>query len=147
VARTIRPFAEPDLEQVLDVWYRSSVIAHSFLPAEFFVAERREIAERWLPESATAVCEINGQVVGFVSMIGNEVGGIFVDPEHQRRGIGRSLLDHVGEFRGFLELGVFEANLAGRRFYEAYGFRLVGREIGEATGHVELRLRFDDPGE
>ena len=137
----IRPYVDADLTALLDVWYRSSVVAHSFLPEEFFETERREIAETWMPMAETVVYELDGRVVGFLALIGNEVGAIFVDPEHQGRGVGRALMDWARDSRPFLELSVFEANQSGRGFYESYGFEYVGSAVNEATGHPELRLR------
>jgi putative acetyltransferase len=136
----IRPYTNEDLGDVLDVWYRASLIAHSFLSEAFLAIERRQIAERWLPMAETMVYETDGRVVGFLALIGNEVGAIFVDPDHQGRGIGRALMDGARDSRPFLELNVFEANAIGRRFYDAYGFELVGRHMNETAGQPELRL-------
>lgn len=122
------------------------MIAHSFLTEEFFERERREIAERWLPVAETVVVEeddSDGRVVGFLSLIGNEVGAIFVDPDVQGRGIGRALIDHAREVRPYLELDVFEANSIGRRFYEASGFEFVERHMNAEVGQPEHRLRLD----
>lgn len=137
----IRGYLDGDLSSLLDVWYRASVAAHAFLPDEFFDSERREITEQWLPMAETVVHEIDGRLVGFLSLIGNEVGAIFVDPHHQGRGVGRALMDWARDARPHLELSVFEANESGRRFYESYGFEFVSRHINAATGHPELRLR------
>jgi putative acetyltransferase len=139
----LRPYRHDDLERALDVWYRASVIAHWFLSEEFFEAERRQIAEDWLPVSETTVAEADGRVVGFVSLVGNEVGGIFVDPDYQGRGVGRALMDYARLARPHLELAVFEDNLTGRRFYDAYGFLQVDRGIHAESGRYELRLRLD----
>lgn len=139
----IRPAHDADSETILDVWYRASVIAHSFLDAEFFEIERREIADRWLPIAETTVAEVDGRVVGFLSLVDNEVGAVFVDPDHQRRGIGRELMDAARRARPFLEVTVFEANDSGRRFYEAYGFEIVGRQAEGVVGQPELRLRLN----
>jgi hypothetical protein len=38
---------------------------------------------------------------------------------------------------------VFEDNLMGRRFYDAYGFLQVDRQIHAESGRYELRLRLD----
>ena len=138
---TIRPYADEDLSELLDVWYRASLIAHSFLSEEFFKTERRQIAELWLPMAETMVYETDGRVIGFLALMGNEVGGIFVDPDYQGRGIGRALMDAATDSRPFLELDVFEVNSIGRRFYDAYGFEFVDRHVNEATGQPELRLR------
>ncbi len=137
----IRAYDETDQSGVLDVWYRASLVAHPFLSAEFLARERHLIAEEYLPQSETSVYELDGRVVGFVSMVGNEVGGIFVDPELHRRGIGRELLDHVFASRSAMELGVFAKNELARSFYQAYGFEVVGRRVEEDSGEPELRLR------
>jgi len=139
----LRSYRHDDLEGLLDVWYRASLIAHWFLSEEFLEVERRQIAEDWLPVSETTVAETDGRVVGFLSLVGNEVGGIFVDPEYQGRGIGRALMDHARRARPHLELVVFEDNLMGRRFYDAYGFLQVDRQIHAEYGRYELRLRLD----
>lgn len=139
----IRPYAPDDLDRVLDVWYRASLVGHSFLTEEFLAAEREEIADRWMPLADTFVYELDGSIVGFVSLVGNEVGAIFVDPDHHGRGIGRALMDEARARRPYLELAVFEANEIGRRFYDAYGFRFVERHLHEPTGQTELRLRLD----
>ncbi len=139
----IRPFTDDDLGAVLDVWYRASLVAHSFLTEDFFETERRLIAEEWLPASETSVCERDNRILGSVSVVGNEVGGLFVDPEYQRRGVGRSLMDSVTAQRSHVVLDVFEANVIGRAFYAAYGFRRIGAGTEPATGLPVIRLRLD----
>lgn len=141
----IRPFEGGDIDELLDVWYRASLIAHPFLSQEFLAEESSEIVDHWLPAAEVEVYETEGRVVGFLALVGNEVGAIFVHPDHQARGIGRALMDSAMSGRDFLELNVFEANDTGRRFYDAYGFRLVDRQINERAGETELRLRLERP--
>jgi putative acetyltransferase len=142
----IRPYTDDDLEEVLDLWFRASLLAHPFLSEEFLDTERQQLAEQWLPTAETIVSVSGGRVVGFLSLVGNEVGGFFVDPDHQRQGIGRALMDTATDLRPFLELGVFEANPGARGFYAAYGFEVVGRQLNEDTGEPELRLRLGRTG-
>jgi putative acetyltransferase len=141
----IRAYTDDDLSGVLDAWNRASLEAHPFLSEDFFDTEREAISNEWLPASETSVFEIGGHVVGFVSMVGNEVGGIFVAPRYQKRGVGRALMDHAAATRPYLELEVFRANTIGRGFYEAYGFRVVGEGLDDTTGLPVLRLRLDRP--
>jgi len=143
----LRPHTADDVSAILDVWYRASLIAHPFLSEEFLASERREIEAEWLPIAETTVCEIDGRVVGFLSLVGDEVGAIFVDPRHQRRGAGRALMDHARTVRNELEVAVFEENAIGRSFYDGYGFEFVERRTNEETGHPELRLRLGTVGE
>ena len=94
-----------------------------------------------MPVAETIVHETEGHVDGFLSLIGDEVGALFVDPDRQRSGIGRALVDTARERRSGLVLDVFEANTGGRAFYDAYGFEAVGRHVDEATGFPVIRLR------
>jgi putative acetyltransferase len=103
--------------------------------------ERRDIAEQFLPLAETSVFERDGVVVGFIALLGSEVGGIFVAPQYHGQGIGRALMDWARGRRDHLELDVFEANASGRAFYAAYGFGVVGERVDEATGQRVLRLR------
>lgn len=140
----IRRYDDADLEAVLDIWHRASLIAHSFLPEDFFERERQQIADRSMPVAETFVAEGDDRrVLGFLSLIGNEIGAIFVDPDEQGRGVGRTLMDAARAVRPYLEVDVFEANTIGRGFYDAYGFELVDRHVNTDVGQPELRLRLD----
>ncbi|MGI9645479.1 MAG: GNAT family N-acetyltransferase [Ilumatobacteraceae bacterium] len=139
----VRPARPDDTDEIVEVWYEASKIAHDFMGEEFLERERGEVAKHWLPVAETTVVESDGRVVGFVSLVGNEVGGLFVHPEYQGRGIGRTLIEHSRAVRTYLELGVFEANARARHFYGACGFEQVGSHEYDGTGHIELRLRLD----
>ena len=137
----IRPYKDTDLGELLEAWYSASLLGHPFLDEAFFQRERNRIREVDLPNAETWVFEQDGVVVGFIALIGNEVGAIFVDSNYQGRGIGRELMDHARSIRDFLELLVFKDNKVGRHFYERYGFHQVGEELHEETGFMQLRLR------
>ena len=138
----IRPYVADDLDATLDLWYRASLIAHDFLTEEFFEQERVAITEEHMPNAVAWVVEDEGDVVGFLAMGGNEVGAIFVDPNRQGEGFGRALMDHAAGLHETLELEVFERNRVGRRFYDRYGFTVVGRSETGHAGEATLRMRF-----
>ena len=139
----IRKYAPNDLAELLQVWHDASQIAHPFWTRDLFEQERRNITQEFLPIAETWVFERQGQVVGFVSLLGDEVGGLFVAPTCHRQGIARALMDHARASRDHLELDVFEANEIGRAFYDAYGFGLIGKRLDEETGLRLLRLQLD----
>jgi len=139
----IRRYRSEDLEDVVTVWAAASAVAHPFLSAEFLALERHNIANVYLPDAETWVWEPEGQVVGFVSLLGNEVGALFVDPKFHRRGIGRALMDHALELRRELEVEVFTENVIGRAFYARYGFELMQRKVHDQTGLELMRLRLE----
>ena len=138
----IRKYREADCEAIIEVWTAASLVATPFLSDEFVTEERDNIRTIWLPKAETWVFEADGNVVGFVSLIGNEVGAIFAHPEYQGRGIGRALMDHAARLRDDLFLDVFENNAVGRRFYDRYGFRFEHKHVHEQTGHMQIRLSY-----
>jgi len=140
----IRPFRDSDVDRLLDVWYRASEIAHPFLSKDFLAKERKAIVSRYLPKAETWVLTVDDHLVGFVALIGSEVGGLFVDPDHQGRGFGRALVDHCLSLRDELELDVFKDNAIGRRFYDRYGFEVIGESVHDETGHPLLRMRYQE---
>jgi putative acetyltransferase len=136
----IRAYRPSDCSAVLDVWAAASAVAHPFLSKEFVSSERRTIAELHLPGAETWVWVAGERVLGFIAMLGNEIGGLFVDPDHHGRGIGRALVDHVRKSRDQLEVEVFRENALGRAFYAAYGFVENHESVHSATGLGVLRL-------
>ena len=143
--QVIRKYKDKDLKELLDAWEQASRLAHPFLDDAFFAAERTAIPDVYIPVAETWVFEREGQVVGFVSMLGNEVGGLFVMPSVHGQGIGRSLMDHVSKSRDFLEVDVFEQNHVGRKFYDRYGFNRVREHTHDQTGHLLLRMELRPP--
>ena len=77
------------------------------------------------------VAELDGEVAGFaVVLIGDEVAeldGLFVEPEHWRKGVGAALVDvatHEARKRGMALM--VTANPSAREFYEKCGFTVEG---------------------
>ena len=138
----IRKYEETDCEAVIDAWFAASLVATPFLSEAFLARERENIRTTWLPRAETWVYEENEVVVGFLSLVGNEVGAIFVHPSRQGFGIGRALMDHAASMRDELYLDVFEENQSGRGFYERYGFQYDSEHLHEETGHTQLRLLY-----
>lgn len=136
----IRPYTPSDCEPLLDVWARAAARAHAFLPPAFLEAERENIPKVYLPIAETWVWDEDGRVVAFMSLLGSEVGALFVHPGFQRRGIGRALIEHAQARRGALEVEVFERNHHGRTFYAGLGFEQLYRSVHDQTGFEVLRL-------
>ncbi len=138
----IRQYEDADLKDVMSAWENASKIAHPFLPKEFQSQVRKDIPELYLPNADTWVVEVDDQVVGFIALMGNEIGAIFLQPEHQGKKIGKLMMDKAQELHGDLEVEVFEKNSFGRHFYSQYGFALTEEKIHGPTGEPLLRLKF-----
>ena len=138
----IREYRKTDLETVVDIWYQSSTLAHPFLEDDFVQKVKKDMHDIYIPNSDTWVYEEDERIVGFVGMIGNEIGGLFVLPDQHSKGIGTQLVNHVKELHETLEVEVFESNAIGRPFYDKYGFTLMTSQVHEPTQQQVLRMKF-----
>ena len=125
--RSVHPYTDDDLPAVLSAWENASRLAHPFLTDDFMAAERQAIADVYMPQSDTWVLQQDGGVIGFISLIGNEVGALFVQPDHHGTGAGRALMDKAKSLHETLEVQVFAANSIGRRFYDKARIHLDAR--------------------
>ena len=140
--RVIRKYVETDLEDLLFAWEDASKVAHPFLSEEFLATERYNIPNVYLPNAETWVVEQNNRVIGFIALIGNEIGAIFVRTDCHGTGAGRALMDKAKQLHEDLEVDVFEANNIGRKFYAACGFTFLSKSVHEATGQAVFRLKY-----
>jgi putative acetyltransferase len=138
----IRKYTDNDLDEVLSAWENASRLAHPFLTNKLIETTRKNIPVVLLPKADTWVYEREGVVVGFISLIGNEVAALFVQPAFHGTGAGRALVDKARELHGDLEVEVFEINTIGLQFYLKYGFVPFLEKNHEITNKKVVRLRF-----
>ena len=137
----IRKHVENDLEQIMKVWYESSTLAHPFLNSAFVDKVKSDMTNIYIPNSETWVYENDAGVVGFISMIEEEIVGLFVLPKNHSTGIGTKLVNFVNEFHDELKVEVFERNKIGRAFYDKYGFTIIKEFTHDESGEKVLTLR------
>ncbi|WP_309237105.1 GNAT family N-acetyltransferase [Actinomadura sp. BRA 177] len=131
----IRRYEPSDEDAVMDLWSRASKLAHPFVEGEGEGRRARKMREIYLRDAENWVAEDGGVVVGLLGLLGSEIGGLFVLPEAQGRGIGRVLVEHAVALYGEVRLDVFEANAKARGFYERMGFEERGRRADDDSGH------------
>jgi len=141
--RMIRPFKNTDSEAILTIWYDAQSLAHPFLSKEFVDKVKVMMKDIFIPNSKTWVYEKEGEVIGFVSMMNNEIGGLFVNPNKQSKGIGAALVNYIKTMHDTIEVEVFEKNIIGNSFYNKYGFKRMKSYLHEETNEIVLRLEFN----
>lgn len=138
----IRKYKNEDIEAVVASWRLASELAHPFLTQEFLDQEADNVRNVYMAFAETWVTEINGRVVGFIALVENEIGGLFLDPSYHGQGLGRALVNKAVAEKGALTVEVFKENEIGRRFYDAYGFRGAQELHHEPSGQTTLRMSF-----
>ena len=131
----IRPFdAAPDLKKLSNIWFEASMKAHPFIGEPRLIEQRRLIEEEYLPKAETSVACLDGEAVGFISLLGTFIGGIFIAPDRQGFGIGRKLIEDALVRKRELSLEVYTENEQAVRFYNALGFQEVSRRAVDDFG-------------
>jgi len=140
--KSIRQYKNKDLQELLTAWEAATKLAHPFLTESFLEQEKINIPNIYLPNADTWVAVDGEKVVGFIALIGNEVGALFVKPSLHGQGFGKALMDKARDLHQKLEVDVFKENVLGRRFYESYGFEFLLEKMHQETGNMVLRLLF-----
>jgi len=136
----IRKYKYTDTEELVEIWYNASVIAHSFIAKELWESHKEELRNKYLPNTETWVAEENGDLVGFISLLDNYIGGLFVAPGKQKAGIGTKLIEQAKQVRGQLNVGVYRKNIDAQKFYAKNGFAYVSEEIQPETGEIVINM-------
>ena len=138
----IRKHTDRDLEHIINIWYQSSSLAHPFLSTALMEKVKQDMTHLYIPNSETWVYEKEHEIQGFISMINNEIGGLFVLPKYHSKGIGTQLVNFVKTKHKTLEVEVFEQNKIGRAFYNKYGFKQITQYRHEESDRTVLRLSY-----
>ena len=78
-------------------------------------------------------------MVGFIALRDQHVDQLYINPSHQRCGIGSSLLGQaLASAPGRTTLHVFEDNQGARAFYQRHGFGERDRWMNAEEGAIEL---------
>jgi putative acetyltransferase len=136
----IRKYKTEDTDALISVWEKGNALAHPFLSEEFVAQVAKDMRNIYLPNAETWVLEEDQQPVGFIALIDNEIGGLFLDPSLIGKGYGRKMVDHAFALKGPLRVEVFKENAVGRTFYERYGFVFEEEYLHEPSGSVTLKM-------
>lgn len=136
----IREYTPKDTDALVAIWDAADDAAHAFLPKKVKDKVRQDMRNVYLPNAETWVLEEDGIPLGFIAMIGTEIGGLFLDPAQHRRGLGHQMVDYVVGLKGPLTVEVFKDNKIGLPFYKRYGFAVTGEGRFEPSGHATFKM-------
>lgn len=123
-----------EADAVAYVWLRSRVASIPAIPPPVHSSEQVREYFRLIVLRAQDVwvVESSGAVVALLSLYGEWIEHLYVDPDRCGTGLGTQLLALAKQERpGGLRLWTFEANTGARRFYERHGFAVTGATQGD----------------
>lgn len=130
--------------EVVALWKESVTATHDFLRKEDLAEIEKRMMDQYLPEAGELWLYRSGNdLAGFCANDGPFVDMLFVRPKFMRRGIGRSLLEHVKKLYGPLKLDVNEDNQNALAFYLQLGFKIAGRSPVDGQGRPYPLLRLE----
>lgn len=137
--------AATDLEKLSIIWFDASLLVHAFIGETRLHEQRTLIETQYLPNSETWVACQSDEPVGFISLMDNVIGGLFVAPSNHGRGVGRALVAHALKLKGELLLEVYTDNHQAYSFYQALGFSELSKRATDDEGlpfeNVQMRLK------
>jgi len=139
---SLRPYHEAsDLERCMAIWRAASEAGHPFLDAASLDHDAALVRAEYMPAADITVAQRGGETVGFIALLADFIGGLFVDPARHRCGAGRALVMHAASRNPRLEVEVYAANVAARAFYAACGFAEAGRRERDDQGRPFALVR------
>jgi GNAT superfamily N-acetyltransferase len=140
----LRPARPADAGAVATVWLRSFDAALPSVRRPHSDDEVRGwVRDVLVPRQETWVAEVDGLVVGVLSLTDGELDQLYVDPDRQGLGIGGRLLDLARQRSPTgLQLWTFRVNAPARRFYERRGFVAVEETDGSRNEEREPDVRY-----
>lgn len=141
----VRLMRTKEVALLAEIWLAASLIAHDFIPAAFWRARVELIKTAYLGKSITYVYEEKGELLGFISFAqAGKIGGIFVAPAAQGRGVGFALINQAKKLFNELELEVYARNVNAVHFYLRQDFQAILSYQGKDTGEASYRMRWSE---
>ncbi len=141
----IRKLQKVDINRVADIWLKTNLKAHFFIPEQYWISNY-EFVKEMLPQAEVYVYEDDKMIQGFIGINDEYIEGIFVSDEMQSRGIGKMLLDYIKDKKDRLQLKVYQKNVRAMSFYQREGFTIQSESMDEFTGEKEYVMNWESSG-
>lgn len=142
----IRPYYPEDLEDVVQLWYRTwhhtfPSLQHPQLYSEWKTRFRADLAVK----GNVWIAQLNNRIVGFMVLMKEEecLNQLFVDATYQNQGIGSALLNKAKTMcpQG-LTLHTLQQNIKAHTFYKRQGFKEGKVSSNKVNGQPDIEFHW-----
>ena len=127
---------DEDTDAVVRVWLAAGHRAYTYIDTwqRFTLAQATEVFRTVIASSCEVwVATVDDTVAGYLALRGSYLDRLYIDPDHQRQGVGTALLEHAMRLSpDGLELHTHQKNAEARAFYHKHGFVAVRFGISPA---------------
>ena len=116
----IRKMQNIDIDRVADIWLKTNLKAHYFIPEQYWTSNY-ELVKEMMSQAEVYVYEDDKMIQGFVGLSNEYMEGIFVSDEMQSCGIGKLLLEYIKNKKVRLRLNVYQKNARASLFTKEKG--------------------------
>ncbi|BDZ71365.1 N-acetyltransferase [Methanobacterium petrolearium] len=142
----IKHLEDNEIEEVMDVWLKTNITAHNFIPEDYWIGQCEVVLEEYLPSSTTFVYKEDNVIKGFISIKKNKkysfIGALFILEEYQQKGIGKKLVNHCKSLDSPLEVCAYVENVNAVNFYRHCGFSIISKQPNENSGVMEYTMQW-----
>ncbi|MBD5328965.1 MAG: GNAT family N-acetyltransferase [Bacteroides sp.] len=122
-----------DYETLSSIWERSVRATHDFLEEDTIERIKTALAPSYFPHVELYAVSHNGSLTGFIGLRDDMIEMLFIDSHSRGQGYGTSLIEFALD-RGITKVDVNEQNPRALAFYQAKGFKIIGRDSTDEAG-------------
>lgn len=123
------------LNELLTVWEKSVRSSHHFLQEKDIEYFRPLVRGHYLPAvDVFIIRDHSGHIAAFMGLSEDMLEMLFVHPDQQGHGYGRTLVEFAVNRRGIRKVDVNEDNLKAYGFYLKMGYEVIGKDECDPSG-------------
>ena len=124
---------ENEYPALVEIWERSVKATHAFLSNEDLNKIKKALIPYYFPNVNLYALTDSERMTGFIGLSSNLIEMLFIDDSYRGKGYGSALIDFALK-QGATKVDVNEQNTSALNFYQARGFRIIGRDETDEEG-------------
>ena len=124
---------ENEYPALVEIWERSVKATHAFLSNVDLNKIKNALIPYYFPNVNLYALTDSERMTGFIGLSSNLIEMLFIDDSCRGKGYGSALIDFALK-QGATKVDVNEQNASALNFYQARGFKIIGRNETDEAG-------------